>query len=68
MTDKELPDTEETLVMPGAAAKKLHVTTKTLQRMAERGTIAAVILPSGHRRYRAADIAALTAPTDAVAS
>ena len=45
--------------MPGSAARKLHVTTKTLQRMAARGDIAAIILPSGHRRYRASDVEAL---------
>jgi predicted site-specific integrase-resolvase len=72
MTDKELPNAEGTLLdMPGVAARKLHVTTKTLQRMAARGDIAAIILPSGHRRYRAADVDALAnadRPSEAAAS
>ncbi|TDW64772.1 helix-turn-helix protein [Curtobacterium sp. PhB25] len=42
----ELPD-----LMPGEAAQLLHVSTKTLTRMADRGVVAAVTLPSGHRRY-----------------
>lgn len=61
MTNKELSDTEETLVMPNEAARMLHVTTKTLQRMAINEKIAAVVLPSGHRRYRLADIEAVRA-------
>lgn len=70
MTNKELPDEAETLVMPAEAARMLHVTTKTLQRMAIRGDIRAVTLPSSnHRRYRLADIKALLKDTtEAVAS
>ena len=58
-TDKELLDNEGTLLTPGEAARKLHVTTKTLQRMALRGEVVAVVLPSGHRRYRQAEIDAI---------
>ena len=47
--------------MPSEAARMLHVTTKTLQRMAMRGKVAAVVLPSGHRRYLLAQIEALAA-------
>lgn len=61
MTNKELSDTGGTLVSPGVAAEKLHVTTKTLQRMATRGEISAVVLPSGHRRYRVAEVDAILA-------
>ena len=61
MTNKELSDTDATLVSPGPAAEKLHVTTKTLKRMADRGDIGVVVLPSGHRRYRLADIDAILA-------
>ncbi|OJU39721.1 MAG: hypothetical protein BGN97_00435 [Microbacterium sp. 69-10] len=61
MKNKELPDTEGTLLMPSEAARMLHVTTKTLQRMAMRGKVAAVVLPSGHRRYLLAQIEALAA-------
>jgi hypothetical protein len=61
MTNKELPDTEETLLMPHEAARMLHVTTKTLQRMAIHEKIAAIVLPSGHRRYRLDEIDRLRA-------
>lgn len=46
---------------PGEAAESLYVTTKTLGRMAERGDIRAITLPSGHRRYSRDDVEALAA-------
>lgn len=55
-TDKKLLDKQGTLFTPGEAARMLHVTTKTLQRMALRGEVMAIVLPSGHRRYRQEDI------------
>lgn len=42
--------------MPGEAASMLHVTTRTLQRMAIRGEVEAIKLPSGHRRYVLSEI------------
>lgn len=39
----------------------LGVTTKTVSRMADSGRIHAITLPSGHRRYLAADVEALAA-------
>jgi predicted site-specific integrase-resolvase len=57
--NKELLDKEEALLTPGEAATRLHVTTRTLQRMALRGDVAALTLPSGHRRYRSSDIDAI---------
>lgn len=45
--------------MPGEAARALRVTTKTLQRMAQRHELSSVLLPSGHRRYMRAEIDAL---------
>lgn len=63
MTNKPLTDDgAEALISPGEAARKLHVSTKTLQRMAERGEVASVRLPSGHRRYRLADVDELSTP------
>lgn len=59
MTDKELVHEQVSLITPGEAARLLHVTTKTLQRMSIRGEVAAFVLPSGHRRYRLADIEAI---------
>ena len=44
---------------PREAAKVLHVTTRTLARMAERGDIDVITLPSGHRRYSRASLVAL---------
>lgn len=41
---------------PGEAATLLGVTPKTVARIAEAGTIRAITLPSGHRRYAAADV------------
>lgn len=41
---------------PKEAASKLHVHPRTLVRMAERGELSPVTLPSGHRRYSRAEI------------
>lgn len=59
MTNKELRDKEETYVFPRVAAKMLHVDPRTLQRMAERGEVEAIKLPSGHRRYLLESIEAI---------
>ncbi|WP_162785642.1 helix-turn-helix domain-containing protein [Microbacterium sorbitolivorans] len=49
------------LLRPSEAAALLGVTTRTLLRMSERGDVASLELPSGHRRYRYSDIDALIA-------
>lgn len=49
----------EPLLTPKEAAQMLHVATRTLQRMADRGDVRAVKLPSGHRRYRVSDVEAI---------
>ncbi|WP_394254746.1 helix-turn-helix domain-containing protein [Pseudoclavibacter helvolus] len=67
MTDKQLPDATAALLSPSEAAGRLHVTTKTLQRMAERGEVRAVKLPSGHRRYSEPDIERIVASQDEAA-
>ena len=54
--------------MPGVAARLLHVDPRTLQRMAERGEIEAVKLPSGHRRYSLESINAIRYPDEVRAS
>ena len=59
MTNKERLDKEETHVFPRVAAKMLHVDPRTLQRMAERGEVEAIKLPSGHRRYLLESIEAI---------
>lgn len=57
---KRIDHTEpEVLLAPREAAAALHVHSRTLQRMAERGELSPVFLPSGHRRYRKSDIDAI---------
>ncbi|WP_261561623.1 helix-turn-helix domain-containing protein [Frankia tisae] len=51
------------LLKPGEARTELRVSATTLARWARAGTISAVTLPSGHRRYRRADITAILAGT-----
>lgn len=60
-TDKELLNVRETLCTPAEASQALRVTTKTLLRMAERGEIDSIILPSGHRRYVESSLEAILA-------
>ena len=59
MTNKEQVDETGTYIFPSVAAKMLHVDPRTLQRMAERGEVEAIKLPSGHRRYLRASIEAI---------
>lgn len=47
------------LLTPGEAADRLRVTTAALAAWSDAGKIEAVILPSGHRRYRRAVIEAI---------
>lgn len=51
------------LIHPGEAAAMLKVAVRSLARMAERGDIESITLPSGHRRYHREEIAALAAGT-----
>ncbi|VXB35214.1 conserved hypothetical protein [Pseudoclavibacter sp. 8L] len=44
---------------PKEAAEALHVSTKTVQRIADQGSVGFVRLPSGHRRYVRAEIVEL---------
>jgi hypothetical protein len=54
-------------VSPGVARAALGVSLNTLARLAERGDVRAIRLPSGHRRYAESDIEAILArePWDA---
>lgn len=52
-----MPDDE--LLLPNEAARLLRLDVKTLARWADTGLIPCVPLPSGHRRYRAADVDAI---------
>lgn len=59
MPINQISDRNDEFVFPRVAAKMLHVDPRTLQRMAERGEIRAIKLPSGHRRYERASIEAI---------
>jgi excisionase family DNA binding protein len=52
------PDVQQ-FMPPREVAALLGVTTQTVGRWAEAGRIPSVRLPSGHRRYAAADVHAL---------
>lgn len=54
-TDQDIQE----FLTPGEASKRLYVTQRTLQRMADRGEIRAIKLPSGHRRYLRESIEAI---------
>ena len=55
-----IPDQETNAkLMPGEAAARLGVTTKTLTVMS---ALHPIVLPSGHRRYLAAEVEALLLP------
>lgn len=53
--------TEPALLTIGEAARALGVHVDTVRRWADTGRINAITLPSGHRRFYAADIAAIKA-------
>lgn len=58
MTDRT-EQAESEYLRPGDAARRLSLHPRTLTRMAERGQIRSITLPSGHRRYASEDIDAL---------
>ena len=61
-----IPDQETSAkLMPGEAAARLGVTTKTLTVMS---ALHPIVLPSGHRRYLAAEVEALLVPQTPVES
>lgn len=44
------------LIMPGEVSRLLGVDKRTVSRWANQGLLKAVILPSGHRRFRRSDV------------
>jgi len=50
------PEQDAQPMRPGEAARALGVSPKTMARLAERGMVRAVNLPSGQRRYDRADV------------
>lgn len=47
---------------PSAVAQLLGVSTRTVTRMADTGSIKSIKLPSGHRRYLRSEVEKLAAP------
>jgi excisionase family DNA binding protein len=58
MEPRHTPDSPELLTI-GEAARALGVHVDTIRRWADAGRVQAIVLPSGHRRFYAGDIAAL---------
>jgi excisionase family DNA binding protein len=50
---------EDEFLLPGEAARLLHVTTKTLARWAGQRRIPCVVTPGGHHRFRRSDVEAI---------
>lgn len=59
MKPKQSDQAELTYLSPGDASSRLGVSLRTMGRLADRGDVRAVTLPSGHRRYALEDIEAL---------
>lgn len=59
---------DDDLLSVKEAARILGVTARTVERYGERGLITPVRLPSGHRRYRYADLVRLIAAPGRAAS
>ncbi len=55
----EATETDSDYIPPREAARIAFVSTKTLQNLAKAGRIGFITLPSGHRRYKRVDVAAL---------
>jgi excisionase family DNA binding protein len=53
------------LLRPGEVSRLLGVDPKTLTRWADSGRLPAVVLPSGHRRYRFGEVRAVLRPARA---
>ena len=52
-------DAADDYLLPGEAAKLLHVSRKTLARWAGLGLVPCIVTLGGHRRFRRADVDAL---------
>ncbi|MFC7766596.1 helix-turn-helix domain-containing protein [Leucobacter soli] len=51
-------------IAPREAAALLGISTRTVARWADTGKLHPVTLPSGHRRYRRAEVEALVKPVE----
>lgn len=59
---KSTSDSTTEYITPGEASRIAFVTPRTMTRLAKRGTVRTLALPSGHRRYLRADVEALLNP------
>lgn len=66
-TDKAAKTEEPVLLMPGVAARRVGVVTRTLVNWHRAGLITALVTPYGQRRYLESEITALAGRTEAVA-
>lgn len=55
---------QDELVSVGEVARYLGVSTDTVRRWARTGRISCIVLPSGHRRFRRADLLHITTPAE----
>lgn len=55
MPNRTIEDASE-YMSPGEAGALLHVHTRTISRMADRGEIRTIRVGSGHRRYKREDV------------
>lgn len=58
-----MPDPDE-LLSASEVAPLLHVTEETVRHWAKTGKLRHVLLPSGQRRYRRADVEAILVPVE----
>lgn len=57
------PTGPDELLTPGEAARMLRVDPKTVGRWADAGKLSSIRTLGGHRRFNAAELRALTAPS-----
>ena len=63
--DQPVAPGDDVLLRPGEVSRLLGVDPKTLTRWADSGRLPAVVLPSGHRRYRFGEVRAVLRPAKA---
>jgi DNA-binding transcriptional MerR regulator len=62
---RDTQDHGDRLLRISDAAKLCDVSADTLRRWSDQGRVPVIVLPSGQRRYRRADVLALVQPQDA---
>jgi DNA-binding transcriptional MerR regulator len=64
MVLRDTQDRGEDLLRISDAARLCHVSADTLRRWSDQGRVPVVVLPSGQRRYRRADVLAIIEPQE----